>query len=83
MTYAYVRDGIVEFIEVRPNIERLYPQAILSCFIPLTAEQEKFVCKGCTYNCTDFIEPLPGSEIPNIGGIYTPIRNDEEPIGEE
>lgn len=77
MKHAYFREGIVEFIEERPNLEQLYPAEILKHFVSLDEVQEKEICQGYLYNENGFTEPEMLSEIPNIGGYYKPLSEEK------
>lgn len=81
MKYAYVREGLVEFIEERQGLERLYPAALLPCFVPLDESREKAVCKGWRYEDGAFTEPEFLSPIPTVGGYYVP--NDKDAVARQ
>lgn len=77
MAYAFVRDGIVEFIEERTPLNELYHKDLLENFIPVPTELEQDICTGYLYKDGEFVEPEVMSPIANVGGYYIP-KNQEK-----
>lgn len=78
MAKAFVKDGIVEFVEYRNYLEELYPSPIISYFIQIPDMLADKVCAGWKVDHHDFIEPEFLSPIPTMNTIYVP--NDKEKV---